>query len=438
MEDIARFTLISSASSPILYMDFARKKLEIELVAKFFNDDSENHDIKVLQEMTPALRGRIRYFDNIGEKSYKIKKYFEEIPDGQLFFVIPDHIEDQIAIYDILSKLANLNGMAFNNTIIDNICNYLRENYEVLVYKGDDRQKIGVAEKAKRVCRFCGRSMPDVHFKNRSHAISESLGNKGLICLEECDECNKRFNETIEQDIPHLFANQLFLSGIAGKNGVPSIKGDGFHMKLDTNSRAKLGRDTIVLKLKDMPNSRSPIEILESINKEYELFLPYTPQNIYKCFCKYVLSLIDTSDIKHFGDTISWINESTSEHRLPPVWHYTTEVDSERKQTSYMLIMKRKHNAKEIPYCWAILSIAGDNYLFIVPFCSKDKYRFIGKKRQDFFINVVQKMMPDNITLQPIQLSGTKIRNIKLRTAFELSPGCIEGRDYYFLDSSEQ
>ena len=151
-----------------------------------------------------------------------------------------------------------------------------------------------------------------------------------------------------------------------------------------------------------------------------------------------MLSLIDTSDIKHFGDTISWINESTSEHRLPPVWHYTTEVDSERKQTPYMLIMKRKHNAKEIPYCWAILSIAGDNYLFIVPFCSKDKYRFIGKKRQDFFINVVQKMMPDNITLQPIQLSGTKIRNIKLRTAFELSPGCIEGRDYYFLDSSEQ
>jgi len=69
MEDIARFTLISSASSPILYMDFARKKLEIELVAKFFNDDSENHDIKVLQKMTPALRGRIRYFDNIGEKS---------------------------------------------------------------------------------------------------------------------------------------------------------------------------------------------------------------------------------------------------------------------------------------------------------------------------------------------------------------------------------
>lgn len=37
--DIARFTLISNTASPILYMDFAKKRLEIELVAKFFNDE---------------------------------------------------------------------------------------------------------------------------------------------------------------------------------------------------------------------------------------------------------------------------------------------------------------------------------------------------------------------------------------------------------------
>ena len=39
--------------------------------------------------------------------------------------------------------------------------------------------------------RFCGQQVPIVSFNNTAHAISESLGNKSVICREECDNCNE-------------------------------------------------------------------------------------------------------------------------------------------------------------------------------------------------------------------------------------------------------
>ena len=58
-----------------------------------------------------------------------------------------------------------------------------------------------------------------------------------------------------------------------------------------------------------MPNSKDPKIILVGINKDYDSFMQYTPQNIYKCLCKYALSLMDASELTYFQDTIAWVNE---------------------------------------------------------------------------------------------------------------------------------
>lgn len=49
---------------------------------------------------------------------------------------------------------------------------------------------MGEEDVQKRVCRFCGKSVPDVKFDKRAHAIQDALGNKLLFCYEECDTCN--------------------------------------------------------------------------------------------------------------------------------------------------------------------------------------------------------------------------------------------------------
>lgn len=430
---IHRFTIFSNAQPSVLHFDFAKNAKEVELVAWVFNGDASIRELKYTQVMTPALRERIPQLGVIGDKAYNIIKFFEEIPDGQKFFVIPEHIEDEIASHMYRSLLAHLNGIALDESDMDRICAYLVDHYEVYTFRGEDRRRIGEVEKDKRVCRFCGKRMPEAKFKNKSHAISESLGNKGLVCLEECDDCNRRLNETIEQDLTHMMAPHLLMHSVSGKNGIPEIKGDGFSMKIDTSSRDTLGRDTLVYTLRDMPNSRDPQEVFAGINKDYPLFLQYTPQNIYKCFCKFALSLIDSSELKYFQDTIAWINEPLTKHRLPPIWHYSVDTEGKTwEQTTTMIIMRRKNAHKELPYCWAIIIIAGDPYLFIIPFCSKDKYKFVGKSRQEFFINGIKKMMP-TIQFHQRDMSGITPVKMKLGISFEISPECKEGVDYHII-----
>ena len=425
------FTFLRISQESILYMDMARKQREISLFLEVFNGDTENKNVKHVQEMTYELRERLSLLDVIGEKSYRIKKYFEEIPVGQKFLFLPEHIEDRIRLYEYQKFLYKINGIADDNPELDNICSCLKDYYEVVIFSGSERRRIGVEEKKNRVCRFCGKSFPDVHFKNKSHAISESLGNKGLVCLEECDECNKRFNETIEQDISHMFTHRLLLYGVSGKNGIPSIKGEGISMKIDTSSRATLGRDTIVLNLKEMPDSTDINEILDGIDKIHNVYQSYVPQNVYKCFCKYALSLIDSSELPYFKNTVNWINEyPAKKRRLPPVWQYTTNTN----QAPSIIVFRRKLNTKELPYCWAIINFAGISNLFIIPFCDKDKYRFVGQKKKDFFLNGLKEMTAGKVDFQPTNLSSVKTIKLKLRTSFTIPDECVEGRDYYFFD----
>lgn len=428
---MTQFTIIANTSSPVLYLGIGNIATT-QLFAELINGDPQQDIVKHLQIATPEFKERLSLLDKIGERIYEMKKYFNDIPTGQHFFFLPTRIEDRIQIYLYAKQLSLMDKVPLKSTDLGRAASYLYNHYEVQTFNGNERLSIGVYNKAKRVCRFCGRSMPDAKFKQKAHAISESIGNKGLVCHEECDECNTRFNQTIEQDIAHYFQFFLILKGIKGKNGNPTLQGNGISIKNDPSSRTTLGRDTLVLKVKKLPDTHDPQEIAKFISEQFSFSnVKYTPQNIYKCFCKYVLSVIDRKYLPYFKGTIDWINEPLSPHRLPPVWHYTV---SNNTDTPYLVIMLRKHNHKEIPYCWAILSIAGYQFLFIVPFCSQDKYKFIGKSRMDFFVKGLKNAMP-NVNLQPMKLHGTSFVSLKINANFNIPPECVEGRDYFFIDA---
>jgi len=74
----------------------------------------------------------------------------------------------------------------------------------------------------------------------------------------------------------------------------------------------------------------------------------------------------------------------------------------------------------------------GEQFLFIIPFCSLDKYKFIGESRQSFFINGLKEFMP--ISLEPVRFDGIKPQKLMMDMNIEISPDCVEGRDYYFID----
>lgn len=424
------FTIIANISNSVLYLGIGNKTTS-RLFAELINGNPNEDAVKCLQTATQEFKDRLSLLDDIGERIYGIKQFFTEIPTDQHFFFLSGHIEDSIQIYLYTKYLSEIDNVPLRSTNLERITSYLYDHYEVNSFNGNERLNIGTYDKKKRVCRFCGHSMPDVTFKQKAHAISESLGNKGLVCREECDDCNRRFNETIEQDVIHLFQFHLILKGIKGKKGCPTLQGNGISITNDSTSRESNGRDTLVLKVKTIPVSHDPQEIAKFMSEQFSFSnIKYIPQNIYKCFCKYVLSLINRKYLDFFKGTIDWINESPTHHKLPPLWCYSV---SKNIESPYLVVMLRKHEHKDIPYCWAILSIASYQFLFIIPFCSLDKYKFVGKTRVDYFLNGIKNVMP-NVNLQPMKLDGITPINLKINANFNIPSDCVEGRDYYYYE----
>lgn len=407
------FTLIANTEDSTLVVSNVDKN-NYRLFAELFTGNPDARTIPEVLAVTEELKERLHLFDKYGDQAYKLNLFFNQIPDGHHFFVIPGRMDDHLQHHRIIKELSKLDGTEYNEQALDCIDSALSEHYHVKLMQGDERIRVGIKDKRKRVCRFCGNSMPDVRFDEKAHAISESLGNKGLICLEECVNCNHRFNETIEQDIANLFRSNLMLHAVHGKKGIPSLKDRRITVTNDTSTRATLGRDTIVLHVNDMPNTKDDKEIRDYLSKGISLpETTFIPQNIYKCFCKYVLSLIDAEHLPYFKETIKWINEPLKERRLPPIWEYEVPMDAKPS----ILIMLRKHNRKEYPCCWAIISIAAMQYLFIVPFCSLDKYKFVHCNTQMPLLECVHKIMP-HVTLTPRQMS--RFLPVKLVTNFKI------------------
>ena len=76
-------------------------------------------------------------------------------------------------------------------------------NYKVLKYDpsvSSGKVFNGITSGERR-CRFCGRVLCETHFQKVAHAISVSLGNKKFICADECDECNEKFGQSLENDV---------------------------------------------------------------------------------------------------------------------------------------------------------------------------------------------------------------------------------------------
>ena len=72
-------------------------------------------------------------------------------------------------------------------------------------------------KKENRGCLFCFNHAPDVGFHKIAHAISETVGNKILVSYFECDECNTRFGELLEDSLGKYMLPFKMITQVYGK-----------------------------------------------------------------------------------------------------------------------------------------------------------------------------------------------------------------------------
>lgn len=341
-----------------------------ELLFIFARVDEENQKIIVesYQQNSADTIQKITDFANKYSKGIPqlnaVPAFFRKLKTDEHFFFLPNiklELIEKLQLYDYLR--ATSEGKS-----VDEIHGQTKELFEKFIQKyeisviGDKRINIGEPVKEKRVCRFCGNTADKVTFNNKAHAISEGLGNKTAVLFDECDACNTRFSQTIEPDIIQYLGLFRTIYDVKGKGGSKQFKGENFDLKKDENITLSFHS------LDDRPEFGMPY------NVKLETKDPITLQNIYKCLCKFFLSVIPTEKLQYFNGTLDWVNGKTEITQLPKVAEMISyhAFAIQPKMTIYF----RKDDDKQLPFAVGEFYFTCKIFSFIIPLTNQDEKDF--------------------------------------------------------------
>ena len=168
-----------------------------------------------------------------------------------------------------------------------------------------------------KVCRFCGKEESDVSFDMIAHAFPECMGNHTLATNFECDECNRFFGQTIENDYGRFFELYHSIMHIRSKKGYTKSK-----FKIPCVRRTDDCADhCVLLTYKDsvpiikcckfaneyIKTSKHSLTISKPIGK-------CCPIGVYKALVKMALTVMPIEEIDIFHKTIAWLRRPEHEN----------------------------------------------------------------------------------------------------------------------------
>jgi len=341
-----------------------------EFFALFPGVNLKTQKIKALHQCTPDIKASINTFVDQYKKEFPVLNgvaaFFNRLADQEWFYFIPFKIlnaEENISLTNYITAL-NTPGEDFKRLQqqTNELFGDLMKDYTILAF-GEDRKSIGEVDKSNRVCRFCNNTRLPLSFNNRAHAISEALGNKTLILLEECDGCNEHFSKTIEPDLIEYLSLFRTIYDIKGKGGKKHLIGKNFELKKT---------DKLTLKFEsDDENTGPSLPMNIPLHSHQDI----ASQNIYKTLCKYFLSVIPAEYLQNFQETIQWINEDKEIKELPRIASILLydKLSEQPELVTYI----RKTTDKSFPYAVGEFHFTLFRYVFIIPGTSNDESQFL-------------------------------------------------------------
>ena len=121
---MSQFTVVANTSSHVLYLDIGNIAA-IKLFAELINGNSNECTVKRLQTASLEFKERLQLLDKIGERVYKMKQFFNEIPTGQHYLFLPGRVEDQIQIYLYTRQLSLLDKVPLPFSNLERLSSFL-------------------------------------------------------------------------------------------------------------------------------------------------------------------------------------------------------------------------------------------------------------------------------------------------------------------------
>ena len=270
-----------------------------------------------------------------------------------------------------VENMTNKFSVMLHNNIFEHF-NFMDLLFEYHSYGYDDIVEwIGTQDEKKRICRFCGKSIPDVSFNKVAHAIQNALGNKLLFCYEECDSCNHDL-ALVEDQFRIMMDFRRSMYHIPRKGTTKAAKVVGKDFVIIPNGQ---GKPILYLMKESIPqgvNGKNPFL------HHFELKSPIVNEQMYKALCKMVIDVLPTKELPHFKNTIKWIkSKDFIPDTLPSIW-LVVLTDAEKdeipfKQPMLDVFINNHQGDLKAPYCTGIIGIYDIAYAFIVPLVDIDK-----------------------------------------------------------------
>lgn len=368
----------------------------LEIIKPFCEINGDEITLKAYQKNTLELKKSVKSTCGIylqeNKALHKLMEIIEKIPSNEFFLVTNKEFTSKD---EECSAIIFLNGLNHSplpeeqqKYIIEKYERYLIpfkatfEKYNLYYFDADNKKSIGEKNKTIRRCRFCFRTQEDgATYKKEAHAISFALGNRNIINYEECDSCNEYFGETIEKNFIEHYDFLRVFHGIKGRKGNVKIKTPSFSMS-NENGNIKIY------------NARSNIDELAQnrISHHTGKTHKHIPERNYQFLCKIALSLLPSSELIHYKETISWVRYNQKSGSLPKI--YTALTENHRLSvTLYVekgLIQNLAHTIVEF-------NLYGLLFIYPIPFCSLDRCKNTNIVNNPFFLDLFPRYKSMNL-----------------------------------------
>jgi hypothetical protein len=223
-------------------------------------------------------------------------------------------------------------------------------------------------------CRFCGGKPPEKTFRKRAHAVSELLGNKIMVSLYECDDCNKRFSR-FEDDLAKMTLPARSVGWVIGASGVPTLVSTSGGAEREARMKFKGG--TLEISHDAGHSAVVEDELAKTLTFTY-VEQPYRPLGAYKALCKSAFTLLPHDELVNFEELKQWLlrDDLISDRIYSDGSHicYKTFVPAFRPFRQPIVALLKRNDRIDAGYVSFFIAFGNVSYQIFLPCPAKDDY----------------------------------------------------------------
>lgn len=252
---------------------------------------------------------------------------------------------------------------------------FYADNYTNLMFTGlGSANKRLVLGSKPYECRFSDGTPPKRTFKKRAHAVSELLGNKVMMSLYECDDCNERFS-AFERELGNMTLPFRSIGGVIGKRGIP---------KLAPVTSGSANKPTMEFKDGGLHFSHDAgdIGLVEDEKAKTLTFTyaqpPYRPLGVYKALRKSAFTLLPKDELIHFKELKQWLLQPdlTTQQVYLSGSHicYSTFVPAFQPFKQPIVCLLKRNKPIDAPYMSFFVATGNVSYQIMLPCPAMDSH----------------------------------------------------------------